>query len=559
MNTSNHHPLWPALLLPLLTVLSHATVHQFADNYQTLPAPPTGPGDRLVWSTPDHAFRAGQVSGNQWDPIQLGAFSFAFGRDTVALGDFSFAFGDSASAVGLHSLAVGRWAYADGAFSLSLGDQAFSPGQSALALGPCAWAEGDTSIALGESWTYGLGSVAIGRYSAAAGTAAVALGGGYAESAYSFAVGPGSTAARWRGSPAYEHSHSNAAIGRGVTSRATGALVVGQFNEFSSFPSDPASPSRPLFVVGMGTGYYQRRDAFRVHADGNAYLAGRLFAQAPLEVEGNIFFKGPQRSLQAQGSTASDGAFASFRAGQEGDGGSLRLGSGGGGMSGGDVVVVAGGGTLGGKLRLQTDSAALSGNIEMSTAAGSVGSGSIHLETGEAPYGVAGSITLNPGAGLHGAGTIRLADRRGGVAIGEMASAVGHGSVAAGLGAEAYGGAVALGDGVVAQGLGSLAVGKGSRALGKESVALGRGTVASHAGTTVVGQFNQEEIHLGPDSSRRPLFVVGAGTSPSQRSNALVVRANGDVVIGSAMEIRADGTVILTRPQGDISMGPYGQ
>lgn len=75
-----------------------------------------------------------------------------------------------------------------------------------------------------------------------------------------------------------------------------------------------------------------------------------------------------------------------------------------------------------------------------------------------------------------------------------------------------------------------------------EGVALfGRGLIGRDNHCTVVGKFN---FSMDPPSlTEAPLFVVGNGTSES-RSNAFEVRANGDIII--------------SKPQGDISMGIYG-
>lgn len=72
---------------------------------------------------------------------------------------------------------------------------------------------------------------------------------------------------------------------------------------------------------------------------------------------------------------------------------------------------------------------------------------------------------------------------------------------------------------------------------------FGRGLIGRDSDCTVVGRNN---ISTGPSASTSPpLFVVGNGESTSSRSNAFEVRANGDIII--------------SKPQGDISMGIYGE
>lgn len=76
------------------------------------------------------------------------------------------------------------------------------------------------------------------------------------------------------------------------------------------------------------------------------------------------------------------------------------------------------------------------------------------------------------------------------------------------------------------------------------STALGVGLVADSFGCTFVGDISAPVN--GSLTTRRPqdpVFVVGNGTDANNRSNALIVKRNGDIII--------------TKPQGDISMGDY--
>jgi hypothetical protein len=64
-----------------------------------------------------------------------------------------------------------------------------------------------------------------------------------------------------------------------------------------------------------------------------------------------------------------------------------------------------------------------------------------------------------------------------------------------------------------------------------------------------IGRFNLVEGSFDTWVATDPIFVIGNGTSSTSRSNALVVRKNGDVEIA--------GKVTMPR-QGDISMGVFG-
>lgn len=55
-----------------------------------------------------------------------------------------------------------------------------------------------------------------------------------------------------------------------------------------------------------------------------------------------------------------------------------------------------------------------------------------------------------------------------------------------------------------------------------------------------------------------PIFVVGNGTSSTARRNAFFVYKDGSVEVGDHLTINADGTILMSQPQGDISMGQFG-
>ena len=90
-------------------------------------------------------------------------------------------------------------------------------------------------------------------------------------------------------------------------------------------------------------------------------------------------------------------------------------------------------------------------------------------------------------------------------------------------------------------------------------------------GTTVVGKYNESNLADRDDSQSADnedghLFVVGNGTdSFNGRSNAMVVYHDGAVDVGKngvddtvPLQVTSDGSVVLARAQGDISMGAFG-
>ncbi|MBC8883815.1 hypothetical protein H9X57_12035 [Flavobacterium piscinae] len=82
---------------------------------------PSGAGVKMYWN-PRKAFRAGSVSGAQWDDTNVGQNSIAFGVNTIASGNNSVAIGNSSLASGISS--VSFRGNASGASSTSFGGNA---------------------------------------------------------------------------------------------------------------------------------------------------------------------------------------------------------------------------------------------------------------------------------------------------------------------------------------------------------------------------------------------------------------------------------------------------
>lgn len=149
--------------------------------------------------------------------------------------------------------------------------------------------------------------------------------------------------------------------------------------------------------------------------------------------------------------------------------------------------------------------------------------------------------------------------------------------------------AFAAGESVVANGTHGTALGK-ARVYADYGTAIGEGVDAGTAGTVVVGRYNklQQYAYSPNDEGAMQQFVIGNGSGDldTQRSNALVVERSGRstltnktwkansnaiptpansyaqalVVEGHTVlngDTRLEGKVIISVPQGDISMGIY--
>jgi len=86
-----------------------------------------------------------------------------------------------------------------------------------------------------------------------------------------------------------------------------------------------------------------------------------------------------------------------------------------------------------------------------------------------------------------------------------------------------------------AAGTQSTAWGSETKAMGLRSSVTGQGTIANADHSFVIGQYNDTIVTAdqGSPGLADPLFIIGNGSGPSFESNAMVVRKNGTVGIGT--------------------------
>ncbi|MGB3234895.1 MAG: hypothetical protein WBA94_03425, partial [Ferruginibacter sp.] len=139
--------------------------------------PLQGGGRRMMWYADKAAFRAGYISGINWDKDNIGVYSFATGFNTTASGAISTAMGFQTTTGGTYSTAMGYNTNASGFASTALGTSTSAEGSSSTAMGNITTASGSSSTAMG-SFTIASGhnSTAMGKYTDATGYAATAMG-----------------------------------------------------------------------------------------------------------------------------------------------------------------------------------------------------------------------------------------------------------------------------------------------------------------------------------------------------------------------------------------------
>ena len=136
-----------------------------------------GAGTRMMWYPRKAAFRAGYVSGNQWDDSNIGNYSFATGISSMARGIGAVAMGQTCSANDSCAVAMGYNSSASGKYGVAMGNSSIASGNASVALGRGSVASGIAAVGIGYHVTAsGNMSTAFGYYTTASGNNSVAMG-----------------------------------------------------------------------------------------------------------------------------------------------------------------------------------------------------------------------------------------------------------------------------------------------------------------------------------------------------------------------------------------------
>jgi hypothetical protein len=230
-------------------------------NTSTPASPPlSGAGTRMMWYPHKAAFRAGNVSGTQWDKASIGNYSTAFGFDCTASGSYSFAAGNTASATNISAVSLGYNTEATGQYSLATGYSTNASGNYSAAFNSGTTASGTASNAFGYQCTAsGSYSFASGFSSTASGLGSMAFGLNTTSSSnYSTAMGSNTTA-----SGLYSFT-----CGYQSTAPSLCEVAVGLYNTtYAGNPTSLISTDR-IFVVGNGTSSAERNNALIILKNG---------------------------------------------------------------------------------------------------------------------------------------------------------------------------------------------------------------------------------------------------------------------------------------------------
>jgi len=235
----------------------------------------------------------------------VGAYSFAGGRETEVSAAYTIAIGYKAASTKYYSTAIGYYANASGPYSTAIGYEANASVSHSIAVGSFSKVEGSFACAMGYRTQATVDSIALG-YCAIAKNNSCAIGyNTLANSQYSVALGREITIEKYAapgarysvgigyniniseegcvvignnseasdkyavaiGSSCKSSANSAVAVGYMINATGEGQLACGSYN---------STGADYKLIVGNGTSNSARSYAFRVHKNGNATLAGTL-------------------------------------------------------------------------------------------------------------------------------------------------------------------------------------------------------------------------------------------------------------------------------------------
>ncbi len=514
--------------------------------------PNMGTGSRMFYYPGKAAFRAGTVTGSQWDDLLTGKYSAALGRNTIASGQSSFAGGDSSVASGDFSSAIGYKTKTSASRAIAMGDSAVASGASSVSIGFMTTSGGQWSTALGASTSAtGTASTALGNSSIASGNSSTAIGvSTFATGAYSTAAGYGSVASGQYSTALgyvttaaglYSTSLGTGTIATGVSSTSTGSntyakaygsFVLGRYND-SVATADPLNWNNndPLLIVGNGSSDIARHNAMVLYKNGVLVLKNQTTVSvdapafvAPVNGEGTRMMWLPEKSAFRVG-TVTDGRWDaasigvySFSAGR------ATLASNNAAIALGDSATATG-----------FSSVAIGNRVIASNIyATAVGNGT--TASGQNSTAL-GNGTIASGQNSTAMGTVTIASGTHSISTGQSTIASGQTSAAMNFNTRAIG-------------TSSFATGSNSRAPGFISFSAGEATVSRPYASLAIGRYNDSVISSNQTTwiDTDPLLMLGNGTSDLARNNAMVVYKNGNTDIDGFTRL-GDSTATVNVPR----------
>ena len=348
-------------------------------------------------------------------------------------------------------------------------------------------ASGSVSVAMGVGTTasgdfstaMGNGTTASGEFSTAMGVETIASGALYT------AMGGGTIAS----------GDFSTSVGKITTASDYASTAIGQYNLLGSTVTNNAtqfSTANTAFVIGNGASLNNRSDALTVLFDGTTNIAGSVTATSFIG-DGSQLTNLPPNSPFSPNTTSGTGIQSPTN------------------TATGTFSVAMG------------DSTTASGISSTAMGSGTQASGVVSTAMGR--------ITIASGNFATAMGDFTIASGALSTAMGDSTTASGNTSTAMGLE-------------TIASGAASTAMGFYTTASGDYSTAMGTSTTASDNSSLVIGHFNLSGSTVTANavdfSLDNTAFVVGNGTASNNRSDALVVKFNGDATLAGNLNINSD-------------------
>ncbi len=487
--------------------------------------PVSGAGKRMMWYPDKAAFRAGYVSGTNWDRDSIGNYSTAMGFGTKAKGAYSTALGNATTADGEFSFAAGSFNNATGEGSVAAGSHTIANGYVAFATGSGTMA-GDFATALGFGCTADNYSIAAGNSCSATGDASTAFGmGALALGHFATAMG---LVTRADGDGAFATGYATTASGSFST--AMGSKVSSNDKEGSFAIGDYSSPSTVHYNDADNQMMMRFAGGYKLYTNSSATQGVHITPGGVAKYMTNVTAGFDDRSLVDKHYVDSV--------------------SGGGGSS----------------------PWAISGEHIYNSNAGNVGIGTtaplakLHVKDSSVLFTAEGYTSFDPGpTPVTGEGRRMMwypekgAFRAGYVdgtqwnrdSIGYFSTACGENTLAYGNNSTAFGKSTsAVGFGCTALGYNTLANGYSTTAMGLNTIAGAYGSTAMGSGSIASGYYS---VAMGKSDSASALSTVAIGTDTRASGNYATAIGNNTKATGYYTTALGNGTRAIG--QGATALG----
>lgn len=225
---------------------------------------PSGSGKRFLWIPSKNAFRAGEITGTEWDSANIGTGSWAGGLDCKASGEYSFAVGKWLNSTANESFTAGISNTASGTSSFCVGQNGTASNAFSFCSGLLGNASGYGSFHSGNNGTAsGQYSATFGTNGTASGTGSLHFGAeGTATGAYSVHTGRGGNLT----------GTYSAHFGFWNLTDIFNGVTFGQWSSATGSTINSWVSTDPLIVFGNGTGSSARSNSAIFYKNGNYWV-----------------------------------------------------------------------------------------------------------------------------------------------------------------------------------------------------------------------------------------------------------------------------------------------